>query len=512
MQRSRRTTTKWNLFFHYAYFVVAVFTGIVLVPFYLRHIAVDVYGAWLASGNILAWLTMIDPGLSTVLQQKVGVAYGSKKYNLLSGLVTAGFVLSFCVALIIVVAGLVSSHYLLTWLNLGSEIDGALIVKAFSWAAFGSALMVLSFGITSVNQGLQSSVGIGVIFMVATAAYIGTAIVLLHLGWGLLALPISVLARASILIIGNGVYLLVRFRQEKIPLHFDFSAVPSIMKLGMYTFAGRATGLVAANMDAFVLARYLGPETTAMFMLTKKPPDTSRMVIERPSTAVMPAISHVVGAGELQKARSAILQMMNFVLWGLGLMVAGFIALNKSFVTLWVGSALYVGSGVNAAVIMTVAATAFVAVLANICFALGNIKGNSLVSLAQGLVAIPLMYAGARYAGIIGVALAPLFAYMLTAFWYYPKVLRKLLSLQKAEVKVIFFEAAKVSISAIITILVVFLIPGKIQWLIFIGKAILLMTLYTVLVAALSKALREEMRRVLNLMRGKLNRTKINSI
>ena len=84
---SRRKKTQWHLFFQYSAIILGIVSGIILIPLYLKFIPLDLYGAWLATGNILAWITIIDPGLSSVMQQKIAVAFGSKKKDEVSQIV-----------------------------------------------------------------------------------------------------------------------------------------------------------------------------------------------------------------------------------------------------------------------------------------------------------------------------------------------------------------------------------------------------------------------------------------
>ena len=65
-------------------------TGIIMVPLYLRFIPFEVYGAWLASGNMLAWLSTIDPGLTLVLQQRIAAAYGNQDFKAIGMILVAG--------------------------------------------------------------------------------------------------------------------------------------------------------------------------------------------------------------------------------------------------------------------------------------------------------------------------------------------------------------------------------------------------------------------------------------
>src|SRR4051812_17531785 len=50
--------------------------GVVLVPLYVSHVGAPLYGAWLASGDVLVWLQAFDLGLPNLLIQRIGAASG----------------------------------------------------------------------------------------------------------------------------------------------------------------------------------------------------------------------------------------------------------------------------------------------------------------------------------------------------------------------------------------------------------------------------------------------------
>lgn len=74
---SRTRATIANLIFQYASLLLAI-TGIVLTPLYLRFIDLKLFGAWLASGNVIGWLAMLDPGLNELLHQQVAKFWDGK--------------------------------------------------------------------------------------------------------------------------------------------------------------------------------------------------------------------------------------------------------------------------------------------------------------------------------------------------------------------------------------------------------------------------------------------------
>ncbi len=66
---------KWNFIFQYGWVLTNIFNSILLLPLYLLHIDATTLGVWLATGNILGWMTLVDPGVGEVLQQKIGIKW-----------------------------------------------------------------------------------------------------------------------------------------------------------------------------------------------------------------------------------------------------------------------------------------------------------------------------------------------------------------------------------------------------------------------------------------------------
>ena len=161
--RSRTRATKWTLVSRYAGFVMALVQGIFMVPLYLRFIPLDIYGVWLASGNLLAWIGIMDPGFTTVLQQQISRYYGKKEISTVRALIGSGLIGSLLLFFITIICGLIITYYLPVWLALSPTINIPLIVKAFRLAVIGTSLMLFSFSISSMNQGLLGSLGIGII-------------------------------------------------------------------------------------------------------------------------------------------------------------------------------------------------------------------------------------------------------------------------------------------------------------------------------------------------------------
>ena len=67
---SRRLATLRSLILSYGATAVAITRNLLLVPVYLKFIPLEEYGAWLATGNVLAYLMVADFGLMGVVTQR----------------------------------------------------------------------------------------------------------------------------------------------------------------------------------------------------------------------------------------------------------------------------------------------------------------------------------------------------------------------------------------------------------------------------------------------------------
>ncbi|MBK8637472.1 MAG: oligosaccharide flippase family protein [Chromatiaceae bacterium] len=484
------------MFFHYFTILYAILSGVVLVPLYLQFLSLDVYGAWLAASNVIAWMSIVDPGLSSVIMQKASVAYGREDAAALNGLLTNGVVLSLLLALVVVGAGWAAAPYLMSLLNLDTSASYTQLLPAFLMAVLGTALLIFSYGITAFNQGLQSSLGIGLVFMVTQLASLVLTVWLFYEGWGLMALALPMVFRGAGLLLGNMIYLAWRAATDGLRLRPSFAGFRELTRLMTYTFLGKAVGTIAASMDALIVTRYLGPEAAPVYMLTRKVPDLSRTFLERPAMAFMPAIGSLWGTGDTERTYAVLLRLMQIILWIMGLVGVGFWLLNGAFIKLWVGADLYAGSLVNSLIILQIMVLVFASALSSLCYALGNIKGNSIAQLIQGLVSIPLMIVGAHYHGLVGVVVAPIIATLLVSGLYYPRVFVRLLQIGRRDVSAYLHESIRVVAAALLTAWVFSRWSEPDQWWSFTAVVLAMTSSYALILLSLSPESRREYRGV----------------
>jgi O-antigen/teichoic acid export membrane protein len=392
-------------------------SGVLLVPLYLKTIHVDLYGAWLASGNILAWLTMADPGISTVLQQRVATSYGGNDIKAIGQWMVNGTRITLVVCSGILLVGTACSLFIVEWLHLPPAYDWASLESAFRWSVLGTALMVGSFTVIAANQGLQGSISVGAIFIAASLARLITIVVMLRLDFGLLALAVPNALFGAILLCGNLWYLWIRVVRERIPIEWREVSRREMTSALSWSSLGRLAGVLSGNLDLFLVARLLGPENVSHLRLSRTAMDLGRMFVERPMEAIRPALAHLIGEGVESRSRAVATKLLRFGLVSAAGVGGGILGFNESFLRLWVGSQFFVGTNINTVLVAAFVLSTTTAVLGALTFSHGSIKANSVAGIAQGVVYVGMLWVLGHKWGLLGVVMASPFAIAATSTW-----------------------------------------------------------------------------------------------
>lgn len=490
-ERSRKKTTLWNLSFHYVNLLLGIVRGFLLVPLYLIYIDIELYGAWLASGNVLMWITITDPGVASILQQQVAFNYGNKNKQKLSESITSGVISGFIVGLLVLIIGFVVSNFLFQILNLPHTEIYAPLQEAFDLGIIGSAFMIFSYTFYGINSGLQSSRTIGSFDLITNLISITLVVVLLFQGYGVLALGYSLLAKGVFSLVANVSYMAYRMFKERIPLFFSMSHFVSFTKLFLYTFTSKALTTLAQNMDLVLIARWIGPEIVTVFELTRRPIQLIKTFADRPSVSFLPTFSNLIGEGDFLKLKKILTLFFHYWSWLMVLIIGGFIVFNGSLITLWVGEDFYLGDKLNALICISFFVTSFTYSMFNFSYSAGNIKGNSIAEGLGSLFWIIMMFILGSQFGLIGFIISPLIARLMCEFWYYPLILARTVKLDRVEMKKVAFDFLKI----VITVLIMIIVASKIEvnsWLLLILAAGVFVIVYLLLLLTISAKFREQ--------------------
>lgn len=374
------------------------------------------------------------------------------------------------ISLVIIVSGYVVANSLVQLANI-NPLHASEICSAFRVAVVSMGIIVTAYSLNSINAGLLAAKATGIIHSLSTILSIIAVVVLLYGGYGVLALALSQLLMAVVMLTGNAVYLLWRFKRERFVFRLSLKGIPKISKLITYTSIPRALVVFASNMDLILVSRYLGPSMVPILHLTRRAPEFSRRFVERPSVAFMPAFSHLVGESNWEKARVVFLRLLTLIIWAAVFMSGGFLLLNHSFVVLWVGKSFYAGSVVNVLVVFGFFASVLASTLGNFNFALGDIRGNSIISFFQAVVSILLIVFAARFWGISGVVAAGFVSIALTTGWYFPWALIRQLKVSVWDLRSLGREFALILLASVVPVVLLSVVAPS-DWAGFAGLSV----------------------------------------
>ncbi len=323
--------------------VVATVAGFALVPLYLRYIPTRTYGYWLSTGYFLSLLVSIDPGLTTILQQRVAQYYARREFDALRTYVSGGLAVSGVIALTVLSIGLAVRGYVPGLLHIETPADRAMIARTLAFAVAGTSLSFFSFSVAAVNQGLQSSVGTGSIVLFANIASPVLSVFLLGRGYGVDGISIPMFVNGALLASLQLTYLFLRLRAERIALRFSIANVREIIGTLSLTFFGRTASIGAANLDSVIVARFVSPEALVSLVITKKAFDYGRELINQLVVSLQPTLAHLVASQDSRRAAAVVLRLVTICLWTLGFLLGGLISLNAEFVHIWVPQTPFLG-------------------------------------------------------------------------------------------------------------------------------------------------------------------------
>ncbi|WP_316809991.1 lipopolysaccharide biosynthesis protein [Pedobacter heparinus] len=399
---------KWNFVFQYGYVITNIINSIILLPLYLKRIDASTLGLWLATGNILAWMTLADPGVGDVLQQKIAQLRGKNEVINTGLTIGSGLMASLGILLISVMAGFVFYFLIGHIINKDvSAYDGLQTALLISIIATGMSLV--SFSLSGINQGLHNSGPVAISSLTGNFLFLITNVLLLYLGFGIISIAFANLCRALYINVFNFSALKIALKKQQITIRFHTGHFKKFIKIFSFTSVSRIIGGVSASMDMIVLARFITPSMITVFEINKRPIQMTQSLIGRHSVALMPLISHAHGTGDEGGIKSLINTQFKYYVYGAMFIALCFCFNYHSLITAWTGQGKYAGDQV---VFLLIANFFFGLIgyfMANMGYALGDIKMNSFINIIKGIVSGILFYVMTSSYGIIG-----LLAVMLT--------------------------------------------------------------------------------------------------
>ncbi len=314
-----------------------------MVPVYLRYFSISAYGAWLASGNIIAMIAMIEPGISTVATQRLSASYAAYEKDRFSNIFGSSLLLSVGFGVVVIIAGLCLSPFIPSWLNAPTEQRHPLSM-ALCFSTLGAGTSFIFYLLGAVPQAWQRTVAPGVIGLFALSANILAILVGLYANMGIVALGLGSFALSVTYILGYLAYIAVIWKRLEFPRPTaSLVTVCEIWHEAKMLLLAKIAGTVGKYLEAPAAALAVSTEAAAVLVLTGRVLNAVQMFADRVGTAVFAGMSHAFTRYR-ESANYAVMKeviVVSTVISGLGI---GFsLALSKSIIILWVGENAFGG-------------------------------------------------------------------------------------------------------------------------------------------------------------------------
>jgi len=340
---ARRKATLVNLFFQYSSLALTLIHGLLMVPLYLRFIDNGLYGAWLASGNVLYWAAVAQGGTTYLLAQRAAYFYGKRQLSALGEVVGSGlFLLMALSALAALIAG-VLTPFVPKWF----EVEGTQAIQlqwAFMVAIACLWLRLLCIGLIAVEQGYQRPFGVGIINVVTGVIHLAATVVFLLLGWGVLAIPLGTLVREVLCSSALALHLGHTNRQIGVKLRVTRQSIRALTGLSMWTFFTFLNDAIDNGTILLLVGVFLGKELVTVVTVSRAAWEILVVILLRLVVGVQPGLAHLNGEGNRSGVIRVSNQMMLITFGGLAVGLGPIWALNRSFVAIWAKPELYAGS------------------------------------------------------------------------------------------------------------------------------------------------------------------------
>jgi len=499
---SRISTTKWNLFFFYLRTLISFANGVLIVPLYLKYIDNTLFGLWLASGNILTWITIVDPGVGDVLTQKISVAHSKKNYRLIENILSSSIIISIVISIIAFLVGYFLSFYINEILNISSRININELLFAFKINLAATCLTLFSFCLSGTILGLQKTKEIGFILTITGILGIILNVILLFNDFGLSSIAYSSLFKSIINLFIYVFFLYNLFKTINIKYHFNLRFFKAYTKLFSYTFSSKLFGTLANNLDLVIISRFLGPNSVTMLEITRRPIKIIQSFINIPSQSLLPALSNLYGENDKEKLAKHIKRFITAFTLTLFIFISGFIVFNKELIGYWVDNSFYIGDLNNFLLCLSIFTATFSYNLSNLTYCMGNIKGNSMLESFKNMLYIILLFILIKLFGIYGALLSLLLTSITTEFWYYPLKTIEIAKIKSYDILII-RKTIVTGLLISIFLILIFININTTSLLQFSLKAILFTALYFLLYYKLDYSVNIEIKQLKNTLKIK---------
>ena len=430
----RRKAVIWHVTGGWLSNLIQIVQGLLLIPLYLHYLGDRLYGFWLATGGVLAWISMVDLGVSAVTLQRCAAAFGRKDLSRVTLYFWHGAVVLAGVLMIFVISVLAVGFFIPSWLEIDPAFQG-IIIHCFYATSIAAMVHLMNDFMRNLASALQrNQIPVFAQTFGDFVSLLGILFALVVFELGLWALVVGVLLRTLVPLGINLVHTIQILRSIGQRNRWSAAIFKDYVSMTPSILAAKASGQFAQHLPAVLITRVIGPEATVAFTVTMRVALMVQSFINHALSGLYAACSHYFHdpAVTLERQCQTLSHLARgyFVASGVG--VSLYALLNQGFITIWTSEAQFAGQ-----LFTCLAALASFIHVRNSLFvglgiSLGEIRAFEFTQFFEQVFRIGLIVLGIYSVGLLGVPLAIIIAGLLAQFRYIYVFRRKGVLIAKA--------------------------------------------------------------------------------
>ena len=415
---SKYKASVFNYLFNSINAVVMIINGIIMVPIYFHYMSVSTYGAWLATGNVVSMLGLIESGFASVITQKMAVAIATNDDGRFLKLAGANFVTALFFALIILLVGLSISPFISSWVHVegcvGSDIHNAFII-----ALVASCISIIVSLIGAFPQVWQDTKIAGIINAASNVIAILSLVVFLLIGCGVVSIALSYLVRALLNLILQGRWILRYWKKKGFqnPI-YDVNTVKDLLKDCVYPFLSKLSGVFMGHSQSFIIAYFMNPALAAVYDITTKVCGVACTIVSQTNGSFFALFSLTMATKDQNQINDVFKKTSTFFFVSL-LSVALFsMCFSEPIIKYWVGLDKFGGTMLLGVAVAATILGQIRRYFNNIIYTGGLINKSAKLDILCMFVYLLVLVAIIKYVQVYAVPLAGALSCLVFMLWY----------------------------------------------------------------------------------------------
>lgn len=386
--------------------IVMIVNGIIMVPIYFKFMPVSTYGAWLATGNVVAMIGLVESGFGTVITQKMSVALIQNDDKLFFQLAGANIYSALMLALTVFLLGLSISPFVAGWINAEESIQHAITIAFIVSLASASVSLIVSL-LGAFPQVWQETKTTGLMSIIVNVLGILSLLIYLYLGFGVISLALGYLTRAVLNLIGMLVWIVVKWKKKNLSRPtFNLAVIKRLSKDCFYPFLSKITDVLMGNTQSFIIALFINPSLAAVYDITGKIAVVACNFVNMANSSFFGLYALTFASKNTAEINNLIKGVSNFFMTTLFSALLYAMVFSKYFVHFWVGLDKFGGDILLLLIVISLLITQLKQYYNNLLFSGGLINKSAKLDVLSMVLFVFLLLAIIKPAQIYAIPIA----------------------------------------------------------------------------------------------------------